>query len=287
MVNTEWRIEENYNNYGGTWFVLPLAELAFRIEDDGRLSGYHLAAAAPQGGLARGVSNIPVLAKGDPGPAPSIELTSFTELAHDDPTPASATLTPLVAATAVSGPVYGLDLALHGGEKGDDGAAIITPEDYGTPEVGQQLVVAAGETTFELAHPRVLGFHPATIQTAAGTTGEAAHAVIDVAAGTYHQDWYPVVTGSSIIIGVGDIQCDLIARLDDATSGDIIARGFGRMSGTATQQPNLNYGVESGTGIVTAESAATIFVRTKRISGAVAYGAAESTARFNMMAVAV
>lgn len=288
MVNTEWRVQENYNNYGGKWLVVPLAELAFRIEDDGQYSGLFLACASPQGGLPRGVTNLPALLKGDPGPSSELVKGSFIELAHDDPTPGGFDLTRIVDATAVSGPVYSIDVALHGGIPGEDGAAIITPTDYADePAYGQQLTVAPGETEFELTYPRVLGFHPATIQTAAGTTAEAAHAVIDIAAGTYHQDWYPVVTGHSIIIGTGDIQCDLIARLDNATSGDIIARGFGRMSDTPTQQPNLSFGVESGTGIVAADAAATIFIRGKRISGAVGYAAAESTARFSMMAVAV
>lgn len=287
MVNTEWRQVDNYNGYGGKWLVVPLAELAFRIEDDGQYSGLFLACASPQGGLPRGVTNLPALLKGDAGPAPSLELGSFIELAHDDVTPARFDINRTVDATAVSGPVYTLDVALHGGIPGNPGAAIITPSDYGTPEYGQQLEVAPGGATFQLAHPRVLGFHPATIQTAAGTTAEAAHAVIDIAAGTYHQDWYPVVTGHSIIIGTGDIQCDLIARLDDATGGDIIGRGHGRLTGTTTQQPNLSFGVESGTGIVAADEAATIFIRGKRISGAVGYAAAESTARFSMMAVAV
>lgn len=288
MVNTEWRVVENYNNYGGTWFVLPMAELAFRIEDDGRFSNLFLAAAAPQGGLPRGVSNIPALAKGDRGFAPTLVLGDFEELAYNDPTEGRLTIDLVSEGTDVSGPVYQLNGALHGGQPGEDGAAIITPSDYGeTPQYGQALTVAPGESTFELTWPKVAGFHlPSSISGVVAATGESTMAVFSVEAGTYNFDWRPVVRGNAITTSTGNIQVDLIARLNGESDGDIIARGFG-MATTSTWQPNLVTKIESGTGIVSAGEAAEVYVRTKRISGSVAYAASANTAAFEMLAVAV
>lgn len=286
MVNTEWRQVDNYNGYGGKWFVIGMSELAFRIEDDGRISNFFLAAASPQGGLPAGLSNYPALAKGDIGHSPSLVLSSFEELAHNDPTPARMTLELLAEATATSGPVYTLDAALHGGTPGAPGAAIITPSDYGTPQYRQQLTVAPGEETFELTHPRVTGIHlPASISAAAGTTGEYTMTTFDVPAGTYNFDWMPIVRGNAITISTGANRVDLIARLNGETTGDIIARGIA-MTAT-TYQPNLVAGVEAGTGIVSAGDAATVYVRTKWMSGASGYAASNTTARFEMLAVQV
>lgn len=286
MVNTEWREVDNYNGYGGKWFVLGLSELAFRIEDDGTVSNFFLAAASPQGGLPRGLSNYPALAKGDRGFSPSLALGSFEELAHNDPTPGRLTVDLVAEATEVSGPLYMVNGALHGGIPGAAGAAIVTPSDYGDPAYGQQLSVAAGESTFELTHPKVTGVHrPGGIAGALGTTGEYTMTTFDVAAGTYNFDWTPVVRGNAIIISPGAARVDLIARLNGEASGDIVARGIG--IGTATCQPNLVSGVETGTGVVAAGDPATVFVRTKWMSGAAGYAASAATARFEMLAVQV
>lgn len=287
MVNTEWREVDNYQGYGGKWLVLGMSELAFRIEDDGRISNLFLAAAAPQGGLPRGVSNYPALAKGDPGPSPSLVLGSFEELAYNDPTPGRLTIEQLVAATSVSGPVYEINGALHGGQPGAPGAAIVKPSDYGTAQYGQHLSVAAGEATFELTHPKVLGVHlPGLISNVLAAAEEATMATFEVAAGTYKNAWRPSLRGNAITIHSGAGQVDLIARLNSDTGGDIIARGCGVPSVTVGQ-PNLITRVESGTGIVPAGAAATIYVRTKRMGGSISYAASNTTAAFEMLAVAV
>lgn len=289
MVSTEWRMVDNYNGYGGRWFVLGLSELAFRVEDDGTISNLFLAAASPQGGLPRGVSNYPALIKGPPGFPPTIQLTSFIELAYNDPTAASAALTTIAEATDVSGPVYGLDLALHAGAPGEDGAALITPDDYGTPVLGQALTVASGGTTFELTYPKVGGLHlPTSISTVPdSSTAEVTMCVFDISAGVYNFAWTPVVRGNAVTIASStDCQVDLIVRKDDETGGNIIGRGVG-LAGVTTWQPNIISGVESGTNVVSAGAAATIYVRTKRISGSATYGAANTTARFEMQVVPV
>lgn len=285
--STEWRWVENYNNTGKRAFVIGLSELGFIEEEDGSRSLF-LAAAAPQGGLPRGISNIPALLRGPEGRAPTFVKGAFTPLAPDDPTEEFFDVQLRAPATDISAAVYEINAALRRGQDGAPGAALITPDDYGTPAFGQMLTVAAGEETFELTHPKVGGLHlPASITSAPdGSIGEATMAVFDIAAGTYNFDWIPDVSGNAVTIASStDSQVDLIVRKDDETGGNIIGRGVG-LPGVTHYQPNIYGGVESGTNVVSAGAAATIYVRTKRMSGSATYGAAASTARFQMRAVA-
>ena len=285
--STEWRMVPNYNGYGGNWFVLGMSELAFRIEDDGRISNLFLAAASPQGGLPRGLSNIPALLRGPQGRTPTLVMGSFTPLAYDDPTEPFFDIQPLAEETDISGAVYQVNAALRMGPPGEDGDAVLDPEDYGTPVYGQMLSVAAGGTEFELTYPKSSKLHlPTSISSAPdGSTAEVTMAVFDVAAGVYNYAWTPDFTGNAITIASStDCRVDLIVRKDDETGGDIIARGVG-LAGVTKWQPNIVTGVESGTNIISAGAATTLYVRTKRMSGSATYGAAASTARFKMLAV--
>lgn len=284
--STEWRMVPNYNGYGGNWVVLGMSELAFRVEDDGTISNLFLAAASPQGGLPRGVSNYPALLRGPAGYAPTLVMGTFTALAPDDPTEEFFDIQRIADPTEVSGAVYQVNAALKRGVPGEDGAALITPDDYGTPVYGQVLSVAAGEETFELTYPKVGGLHlPTSISSApGGSTAEVTMAVFDVSAGVYNFDWVPDVSGNAVTIASStDCQVDLIVRKDDETGGNIVGRGVG-LPGVTKWQPNIVSGVESGTNVVTAGAATTIYVRTKRMSGSATYEAANTTARFQMRA---
>ena len=86
MAEILWRTE--YRD-GVRWLFCNLAELGFRLDDDGQASGMFLAIAAPLGGVA---SLGTLLAKGDRGFSPSIEMGSFIELDADDPTEAFISL---------------------------------------------------------------------------------------------------------------------------------------------------------------------------------------------------
>ena len=286
--STEWRWVDNYNGTGRPAFVVGLSECAFQVEEDGTVSNLFLAAAAPQGGLARGLSNIPALLKGPPGYSPTLTKGSVAQLSYDDPTDMFFDIQPIAEATDVSGPVYEVNVALKQGPPGEDGAAVLNPADYGTPVYGQQLTVAAGGEGLELTYPQVIGAHlPTSISSAPdGSTAEYTMAVFDIPAGYYNRDWKPMVHGNAITIASStDCRVDLIVRKDDETGGHIIGRGIG-VPGVTVWQPNIYSGVESGTNVITAGAAATIYVRTKRMSGSATYGAASTTARFEMLAVA-
>lgn len=283
MASTEWRTE--IRNGGEEWFIVSLAELGFRIDDDGRASGAFLAAAAPFGGI---VGGWPALAKGDSGFAPTVELSSFVELDADSPEPARFSITPIVEATDISGPVYGVDVALHRGQDGTPGTAVLDPTDYGTPVAGRLLAVNSAADGFELAVPKVGGLHfPASITSAPdGSTAEFTMAVISIPAGTYNFAWRPALRGNAIVTGSSaDVKVDLVVRLDDETGGDIIGRGRGLVA--LQSQPNIISKPESGTGVVAAGAAATLYFRTKKMAGSGTYGASNADAAFEMQVVAV
>lgn len=291
--STDWRTVENYNGYGGTWRVLGMSELAFRVEDDGTISSLFLAAAVPQGGLARGVSNYPAFQRGAPGFSPTLVEGAFTPLAHDDDTEPFFDIRLIAEATDVSGPVYEVNAALKQGIPGEDGVAVLNPADYGTPEAGQVLSVAPGGTDLELVWPKHAAQYLSTELESApnGTTGEWTMQVFDVAAGVINYDWRPSFNGTAVTIGAGgtggtgnDIRVDLIVVRDEESGGNIVARGRG-LAGQKTYQPSLVSKVESGSNLVTAGSAVTFYVRTKKISGTATYGAAATDAAFEMLVI--
>lgn len=291
--STEWRTVENYNGYGGTWRVLGMSELAFRVEDDGTISSLFLAAAVPQGGLARGVSNYPAFQKGPPGFSPTLVKGAFTPLAYNDDTEPFFEINQIAEATEISGPVYEVNAALKQGIPGEDGTAILNPTDYGTPEFGQVLSVAPGATDLELTFPKHAVQYLSTDMSSApnGTTGEYTMQVFDVGAGVINYDWRPSFSGTAVTIGAGgtggtgtDIRVDLIVARDTESGGNIVARGRGLL-GQKTYQPSLVSKVESGSSLVTAGSAVTFYVRTKKISGTATYGAAASDAAFEMLVI--
>ena len=78
----------------------------------------------------------------------------------------------------------------------------------------------------------------------------------------------------------------MIVRLNDETGGDIIGRGRG-VAGVKTYQPNIISKVESGSNVIAAGDAASIYFRTKKISGSATYGAAATDAAFEMIAIPV
>lgn len=293
--STEWRWVDNYNNTGRPAFVIGLSEIAFHVEDDGTISNLFLAAASPQGGLSRGLSNIPALLRGPEGRSPTFVTGSSTPLAHDDPTDPFIDVQLFAEATEISAPVYVVNSAVKQGPPGADGAAVLNPEDYGTPQFGQVLSVAAGETDLELTWPKVGKLHLAGSLSSApdGSTAEVTMGIIDVAAGTYLFDWVPALRGSALTIGAGgtggtgtDVRVDLIVRKDDETGGNIIGRGRG-LTGQKNYQPNIISKVESGTNVITAGEACTLYFRTKKMSGSATYGAANTDAAFEMLAVPV
>ena len=284
-MKTQWRTE--IRNGGEKWFIVSMAELAFRIDDDGRATGAFLAVAEPYGGI---IGGWPALAQGEQGFSPTLVMNSFLELPADDETPASANIVELVPGVAgVSGPVFGLDLVLHRGATSEGGTLVLDPADYAeTPLAGQSLVVNSAADGFELVTPKVPAMlFPASITSApSGSTAEFTMAVINITAGTYNRDMMIDPRGSAVVVGsTSDVRVDLIVRLNDETGGAIVGRGRGQVA--AKWQPTIQAGVESGTGIIPAGDAAVLYFRTKKISGAATYLAAAADASYSALLIPV
>ncbi len=284
MAEILWRTE--YRD-GVRWLFCNLAELGFRLDDDGQASGMYLAVAAPLGGVAS-LGNI--LAKGDRGFSPSIELSSFVELDADDVTPASLALNLLAEATDVSGPVYGLDVVLHRGATGESGTATFTPGDISEdPDLGWIPAVAAGLETFELVPQRVPTMYwPATVtDVPGGTTAGYTMTTIPIAAAPY--DRYVIPSGEVQVVASSgtNLRVDLVAHLDDETGTKIVGRSFG-VAGAKDKLSLIGYppaGTTSAATKILAGQPANVYFRTERQGGTSAYSSVAGTAIFGAMTV--
>lgn len=283
MAEILWRTE--YRD-GVRWLFCNLAELGFRLDDDGQASGMFLAIAAPLGGVAS-LGNI--LAKGDQGFSPSIEVSSFVELDADDPTPASFTLDILAEATEVSGPVYGANLVLHRGAKGESGSVIINPADYGTPQLGWVPAVAAGLGAFELVPQRYSQMYwPASVSDVPiGTTAGFTMTTIPIGAAPF--DRYVIPTGEVQVVAASgtNLRVDLVAHLDDETGTKIVGRSFG-IAGAKDKLSLIGYppaGTTSSATKILANNPANVYFRTEKQGGSSAYSSAPGTGLFGALTV--
>lgn len=284
MAEIRWRTEFRD---GVRWLFCNLAELGFRLDDDGQASGMFLAIAAPLGGVAS-LGNI--LAKGDRGFSPSIEMSSFTELDADDPTEASVSLNLLAEGTDVSGPVYGLDVVLHRGAAGEAGTVTIIPGDYSEdPQLGWFPAVAPGLETFELVPQRVPQMYwPATVtDVPTGTTAAYTMTTIPIASAPF--DRYVIPTGEVQVVAASgtNLRCDLVARLDDEVGPKIVGRSFG-VAGARDKLSLIGYppaGTLSSATKILANQPANVYFRTEKQAGSSAYSSVAGTGLFGAMTV--
>ena len=220
----------------------------------------------PDGGIA----DIPALVQGDPGqPATLDEAINFTALAYDDTTADSATFTLITPGTVSTPPVYRLNLALHKGSPGADGtSSILAASDItGTATDGYIVAKKAGESKAEWVAAKVgAQYWPASISNTSGTDGQN-RTLASVSVPAQPFAWRPRVHGQCIIGGTVNTRVDLIARVGDATSGDIVGRSYG-VAGATPPPAVLVSGVPAGSsntvGVVAAGSAATVYLRAEQ-----------------------
>lgn len=222
----------------------------------------------PEGGIAE----IPSLVKGDPGTPATLDSTiNFVSLAYDDPTSESASFSVLTPGSETVSPVYRLNLSLRQGSPGASGAsAVLTASDVtGTATDGYYLakttVDSVGKATW--VAPKVGGqYWPATISNTSGTDGQN-RTLASVSIPAQPFDWRPRVFGQCIISGTANTRVDLIARVSDAISGDIVGRAYG-LTGVAPPPAILVTGSPTGSastvGRVTAGAATTVFLRAEQ-----------------------
>jgi len=263
---------------GQEWLVVDLAKFMTPMEWNPN-SQMIFAVAVPDGG----VGSFPILAKGDPGDTPTIDTAiAFTSLAYSDASPASA------AWAETSPDTYKLTLALHEGAPGAPGAfnlhhaADITA---GTPAAGR-IVVLTSANTFSYETPRVGDYYwPTTI--ANTPSGQAAYTLCSVGVSALPWAWRPEVWGQCVVAGTAaDVRVDLLARLDNAASGNVVGRGVGASLGvnSAGIPTVLQNGPPAGSADsynkVAANTAATIYFRAERQSGGDTFTTSNSTTTF-------
>lgn len=223
-------------------------------------------AVAPPGGIA----NVPAAIKGDTGFTPTIRNVNLTELANDDPTEASATWTVVTPGTDDAAPVFDLDLELHAGAPGNDGTlTILDADDFDDTGQTAGYVLALNATNDGVVSvARKVGnwYWPTSFTSLSNASG--ANTIGQVTVASQPWDWRPACQGQGLVSYDGaDCQVDLLARVANATTGDIAARGFGTV-GPGTCVPVLSAGAPAGSTAtyakVSSGGAATIYFRAEQ-----------------------
>jgi hypothetical protein len=284
MTNAVWTEDSNYYIWQGQVRVAKSFDPATQSA---------VILLGPEGGIA----NIPALVKGDPGQPATINSTiNLTALAYDDPTTDSATFTLTTPATNSTPPEYTLNLALHKGSPGATGSSsILSASDItGTGPDGYSLVKTTvggvGKVTF--AAPRVGGqYWPNTLSNTSGTDGQNRTLASVTVSPAPAFDYRLRVSGQCIIGGTANTRVDLIARISDATSGDIVGRGFG-LPGAITDRVSLSSGPPAGSastvGKISANTGVTVYLRAEQqASTTEAYTTAAATTSFMVEVVPV
>lgn len=293
---------------GKQYLVVDVAKFRIPLDWDPS-SNMFFAVSYPDGGIG----NFTALAKGDTGDVPTLSLPiNLTELAAEDTTPASASFTQIAPGT------YKLNLSLHRGAKGADGDTVLQPSDYGTGLAGDYLVVNAAGDAFALTPQRVGDrYIPATISPT--PSGNAAYTLCTVAIPPQRFSWRPQVEGFCEITGTSaDVKVDLVARLNNATAGNIVGRatqpagpvpttttttgatgasGSSGATGTTTTTTTTSFvgpypfathvlsstppaGSAAGYDVVAAGASAVIYLRAERVSGSATFTTSATTTGF-------
>ncbi|AHG24340.1 minor tail protein [Mycobacterium phage MichelleMyBell] len=236
------------------------------------------------GGIGSGLTAIE---KGDPGVPPSFDPdVPVTELAYDDPTPASGTWTQISPPTGNDPGLWQLSLTLHGAAPGgSSGGATPTPADFGGGTAGQVLAVNNAADEFEIVDQKIPEvFYPGEIDNVGSGNVNATLCSINIAARPWARrvraQGYTVVTGEA-----ADVRVDLVARLNNAGSGNIVGHCIGIASTErlmfAPGKP-INPGTVSDTyDTIAAGESATLYVRLERKAGSSTYTASASASMFS------
>jgi hypothetical protein len=234
-----------------------------------------------------GVAQIPALVKGDPGRHAEIDSTIvLNALEYDDPTPDSATWTTITAGSDEVSPVYRLSLNLHKGSPGAAVAAVIlgASDLSGVATDGYVLSKKVGSSQVEFVPQRVGDqYWPASINNTSGTDGQN-RTLCPVSIPALPFAYRLRVFGQCQITGTAATRVDVLVRLNNAISGDVVARSFGQV-GANPPANILVSGVAAGSastvGRVAAGNAATLYLRAEQQASTTdSYTTSSSTTSF-------
>jgi hypothetical protein len=254
-------------------------------------SNMFLAVAAPNAAVPIGTGGFPALVTGAPGPAPIISpIINFTPLAFGSSTPDSASW------SVIGTNQYQLNLALHLGATGLTGpsAAVMSAADVvgsGSAIPTQMLVVNPSATGFVYASQRVGDrFVPASI--ASCPSGNSFYTLCSVPIPAWSSDWRPEVAGFVPITPTGlNVTVDLVARLNNATTGNEVGRISGLPAGSWLTGPTpytlslesvLPSGSPDSWDRVAKGSIATVYLNLERQTGSDTFTSVGSASRFKV-----
>ncbi|MBB3752622.1 hypothetical protein FHT44_005134 [Mycolicibacterium sp. BK634] len=233
----------------------------------------------PRGGMLIGV---PPVENGEDGATPTImDEIVLNVLDWDDENPDEATW------TEISPNTYQLSLTLHKGQPGDSVAApILSATDLtGTPTAKYVLAINNAGNGVEIV-PNKVGdrYFPATINSI--SAGNANATLCSISIGPLPFDWRPVASGYCVITGTGaDVQVDVLARLGNESTGNIVGRGTqraGQYPATHILQPGIPAGSATDYDKVNAGQTKTIYFRAERQSGGDTFTTSSTTTQFRV-----
>jgi hypothetical protein len=183
-----------------------------------------------------GVSNLPALVQGAPGQPNTLRNVNMNQIAAGT-SPPTSTWTLVTPGTSTTPPVYDLNLYVNSGAAGSTGpsTSISTAPDVegGPPGAGTDgftlyWVNADGKWKISAAKRTIGPFTVPNSSFAAAYNGNAgSYSVASVGVPAQPYAWRPIVQGGLYATGTVNTHVDLIARLNNSTSGDIVGYGLG------------------------------------------------------------
>lgn len=181
------------------------------------------------------------------------------------------------------------------GASGATGSLLGAPDIVGSPTAGYTVVYSAtagtGSTPAGVWTPPGIGggYWPASIASTTSADG-AQRTLATVTVPSFPFDTRVECSGQSILTGTGpDCTADLIARVSNATSGDIVARKYGLPLTTPrdlTLIPGPVAGAATSLGKITANAGTiSIYLRAERQTGADSFSTSSSTTSFYVKVV--
>jgi hypothetical protein len=224
-----------------------------------------------------GVGTLPFFDDGDPGLPPVFDSITMEEVDPEDDLP---TPNPTVTVVSTGGPGiashYTMKFYVHKGEPGSLGAFQL--RDASDVDSGVTLDSTADGYTFvydsatDLFIPEAQRVGDAYVPSAIASTAfnnTSPRTLATVAIPAQPFPWRPRVFGSTVVTGSSDTRVDLVARLNNASSGDQV--GYSKGLAGATPPPNIlipaapaGSAMPGSYGRVAAGAAATVYLRAEQ-----------------------
>lgn len=220
-----------------------------------------------------GASNLPALVQGDPGLAPTLRNVTMNQVSAGT-TPPASTWTLITPGSTGVAPVYDLVLYVNSGATGSTGSSTnisSAPDVEGGPPGsgtdGYTLYWVNADAKWKISAPkRTSGpFSVPNSSFAAAYNGNAgSYSVASIGIPAQPYAWRPVVRAGLYATGTINTHVDLVCRLNNSSTGDIVGYGLGQ-TGVGPYpiilQSAFGASISSGTyGQVAAGASATIFL---------------------------